>query len=70
MADRQRRQFADQLPDNLQVIASAMRAGQNFVGALKSVLEDAPEPSKRELRRAVMDEQLGIPLPDALGRRD
>ncbi len=34
---------------------------------LQSVLEDAPEPSKRELTRAVMDEQIGIPLPDALG---
>ncbi len=67
-ADRQRRQFADQLPDNLRVIASAMRAGQNFVGALKSVLEDAPEPSKRELGRAVMDEAIGIPLPEALGQ--
>jgi tight adherence protein B len=68
LADRQRRQFADQLPDNLQVIASAMRAGQTFVGAMRAVLDDAPEPSKRELRRAVMDEQLGIPLSDALGQ--
>ncbi len=67
-ADRQRRQFSEQLPDNLRVIASAMRSGQNFVGALKAVLEDAPEPSKRELTRAVMDEQIGIPLPDALGQ--
>ncbi len=33
-ADRQRRQFSEQLPDNLRVIASAMRSGQNFVGAL------------------------------------
>jgi tight adherence protein B len=68
LADRQRRQFADQLPDNLQVIASAMRAGQTFVGAMRAVLDDAPEPSKRELRRAVMDEQLGVPLADALGQ--
>ena len=67
-ADRKRRMFADQLPDNLQVIASAMRSGQTFVGALKAVLEDAPEPSQRELRRAVLDEQLGIPLADALAQ--
>jgi len=66
LAGRQRRRFAEQLPDNLQVVASAMRSGQTFVGALKAVLEDAPEPSQRELRRAVLDEQLGIPLPDAL----
>jgi tight adherence protein B len=66
LAGRQRRRFSDQLPDNLQVVASAMRSGQTFVGALKAVLEDAPEPSKRELRRAVLDEQVGIPLADAL----
>lgn len=67
-ADRQRRAFTEQLPDNLQVISSAMRAGQNFVGALRAVLQDAPEPSRRELRRAVLDEQLGVPLPEALNR--
>jgi tight adherence protein B len=67
-ADRQRRTFSEQLPDNLQVIASAMRAGNTFVGALQAVVDDAPEPSARELRRAVTDEALGVPLTDALGR--
>jgi tight adherence protein B len=68
LASRQRRFFSEQLPDNLQVVASAMRSGQTFIGALKAVIEDAPEPSKRELRRAVLDEQLGVPLADALGQ--
>jgi len=67
-ADRRRREFSDQLPDNLQVIASAMRAGQTFVGAMRSVLEDAPEPSQREFRRALTDEALGVPLTEALGQ--
>lgn len=67
-ADRQRRTFGEQLPDNLQVIASAMRAGQTFVGALQAVVDDAPEPSAKELRRAVTDEALGVPLTDALGQ--
>lgn len=66
-ADRQRRVFGDQLPDNLQVIASAMRAGQTFVGALQAVVDDAPQPSARELKRAVTDEALGVPLDEALG---
>lgn len=68
LAARQRRMFSDQLPDNLQVVASALRSGQTFIGALKAVLEDAPEPSKTELSRAVMDEQIGIPLADALNK--
>jgi tight adherence protein B len=64
--DRERRAFDEQLPDNLQVIAAAMRAGHTFVGALALVAEDAPEPSRRELRRVLSDEQLGVPLGDAL----
>jgi tight adherence protein B len=66
LANRQRRLFSDQLPDNLQVVASSLRSGQTFIGSLKAVLEDAPQPSKRELGRAIMDEAIGIPLADAL----
>ena len=68
LADRQRRAFLRAAPDNLQVIASAMRVGPDVHRRAEAVLEDAPEPSKRELRRAVTDEQLGIPLPEALGQ--
>ena len=65
--ERRRAAFAEQLPDNLQVLASAMRAGHSFVGALAVVVEDAPEPSRSELKRAVADEQLGVALDEALG---
>jgi tight adherence protein B len=67
-ANRQRRAFGEQLPDNLAVVASALRAGNTFVGSLGVVTNDAPEPSRRELRRALADEQLGVPLVDALNR--
>lgn len=67
LADRQRRLFDSQLPDNLSVVASAMRAGQTFLGALQAVVDTAPDPSKRELRRAVTDAQLGVPIDEALG---
>jgi tight adherence protein B len=65
-AERQRRAFGEQLPDNLQVLASALRAGHSLVGALSVVVDDAPEPSRREFRRVVADEQLGVPLEDAV----
>ena len=65
-ADRARRQFAEQLPDNLQVLASALRAGHSFVGALSVMVEDAAEPSRTEYRRVVTDEQLGVPIEDSL----
>jgi tight adherence protein B len=64
--DKMRRQFGEQLPDNLQVLASALRAGHSFIGALSVVVEDAPEPSRTEFRRVVADEQLGVPLDQAL----
>ena len=62
-----RNQFAEQLPDNLQVLASALRAGHSLVGALSVVVDDAPEPSRSEFRRVVADEQLGVPLDQSLG---
>jgi tight adherence protein B len=63
---KKRRTFADQLPDNLEVVASALRAGHSLVGALSVVIEDAAEPSKTEFRRVIADEQLGVPLEDAI----
>jgi tight adherence protein B len=64
--DKQRKLFADQLADNLQVIASGMRAGHSFAGALSLAVQDSPEPAKTELGRVVADERLGVPLEDAL----
>jgi tight adherence protein B len=63
---RERNRFDDQLPDHLQVIASAMRAGHSFVGALSVADEDAPDPVRREFDRAIADERLGVPIEDAL----
>ena len=61
-----RRLFAEQLPENLDVLASALRAGHSLAGAMGVVAEEAPEPSKREYVRVATDEQLGIPLDEAL----
>jgi tight adherence protein B len=65
--EAQRKLFADQLADNLQVIASAMRAGHSFVGALSIAVEDSPEPTRTEFRRVVADENLGVQLEETLG---
>jgi tight adherence protein B len=61
-----RDEFVTQLPDNLQVLASALRAGHSFTGAFAVVAADAPEPARREFQRVVADEQLGVPLEDSL----
>jgi tight adherence protein B len=64
--ERKRRAFGDQLPDNLDVVASGLRAGHSLVGGLSLVVNDASEPSRSEFQRVVADEQLGVPLEDAL----
>ena len=63
---RKRKAFAEQLPDNLDVLASALRAGHSLVGALTVVADDATEPSKAEFRRVLQEEQFGVDLEDAL----
>jgi tight adherence protein B len=66
MLRRRRKQFAEQLPDMLQVIAGALRAGQSFAGALAVVVDSSAEPMKSEMQRVVADEQLGIPISQAM----
>jgi tight adherence protein B len=63
--DRKRRVFAEQLPDNLDVLASSLRAGHSLVSALTVVADDANEPSKSEFQRVLAEEQFGVQLEDA-----
>jgi tight adherence protein B len=64
----QRKLFAEQLPDNLDVLAQALRVGHSLVGGLSQMANDAAEPSRREFKRVVADEQLGIPLENTMKR--
>jgi len=69
---RRRKTFGDQLPENLDVMASGLRSGHSFTGALAVTVEDAEDPAKTEFRRVIADEQLGIAIDEALhvtGRR-
>jgi tight adherence protein B len=63
---RRRDRFAEQLPDALQVVASALRSGHSFAGALAVVVESASEPMKTEMQQVVADEQRGVPIQDSL----
>jgi tight adherence protein B len=63
---KMRRAFEEQLADNLDVLAGAMRTGHSTMGALSVMADSAIEPSKNEFRRVLQDEQLGVPLDDAL----
>jgi tight adherence protein B len=67
MLRRRRDRFAEQLPDALQVVASALRSGHSFAGSLAVVVESASEPMKSEMQQVVADEQRGVPIQDSLG---
>lgn len=68
MLRRQRTAFADQLADSLQVMAAALRAGHSLAGALSSVVDDAPEPTRTEFARVRADERLGVPIEESIKR--
>jgi tight adherence protein B len=63
---RKRSAFAEELPDNLEVLAGALRAGHSLIGAMGVMVDGASEPSKTEFRRVLQDEQLGVPIDEAL----
>jgi len=64
--EARRKKFGQQLPDSLQIIASALRAGHGLAASLSVVVENASDPMKSELQRVIAAEQLGAPLDDAL----
>ncbi len=63
---KKRKAFGEQLPDNLDVLAGALRAGHSLVGAMSVMVEGADEPSRSEFRRVLQDDQLGVPIDQAL----
>ena len=63
---KKRKAFREQFPDNLDVLAGALRAGHSLIGAMNVMMDGAAEPFKSEFRRVLQDEQLGVPIDDAL----
>ena len=63
---RRQKAFVDQLGDMLTMIANALRAGFSFMQALDHIANEMDDPVKSEVRRVVMDVNVGLPLEDAL----
>ena len=60
------RRFREQLPDTLQLVAGALRAGFGLNQAIDSVVVEAPDPTAGEFDRVRLEVQLGRDLEDAL----
>lgn len=68
MFERGRRfkKFAKQLPDAMELIARALRSGHSLASALKVVVDELPDPISKEFNIAYEEQNLGIPLENAL----
>ena len=59
MQSRRKRKFEEQLPDAIDMIVNAMRAGFSFQAALKLVGEEVPTPLGEEFTRVYDEQRLG-----------
>ena len=60
------RRFSEQLPDAIDMIVSAMRAGFSFQAAMKLVGEEVPDPLGPEFLRFYEEQRLGVEVRAAL----
>ncbi len=67
LAKRRKRlsEFEQQLPDALDFLARAMRAGHAFGTSLKIMADESPDPLGQEFRKLYAEHNLGAPLADA-----
>ncbi len=63
---RRRASFSEQLPDLLQLIASALRSGFSLPQAFDAVVREDAQPAAGEFSRALAEARLGGGLEDAL----
>lgn len=60
--DQRQEAFADQLPDLLQNLSSALRAGQSLPQAVASIAPELHAPASEELKRVVIENRIGRDL--------
>ena len=58
--------FAEQLPDVLQLVTTALRSGYGITQALESVSEEAEEPARSEFAHVLVEARLGRDLSDSM----
>jgi tight adherence protein B len=58
--------FAAQLPDGLELVARALRAGHSLAAGMHVVAEEMPSPIAEEFGRVYEEQNLGIALEDAM----
>jgi tight adherence protein B len=64
--NRRQRMIADQLPDALEFMGRALRAGHSMTIAFQMMAEELPDPIASEFRRVAEQHSLGASLEDTL----
>jgi len=65
-ARRRVRQFEDQFPQAIDLIAGSLRAGHALTTGISMVADEVPDPMGAEFRLLYDHQNYGMPLPDAL----
>jgi len=60
------KKFAAQLPDAMELVARALRAGHSLAAGMHVVAEEMPAPICKEFGRVYEEQNLGIPLEESL----
>jgi len=60
------KKFAGQLSDAMELVARALRAGHSLAAGMHVVAEEMPAPVSKEFGRVYEEQNLGIPLEEAL----
>lgn len=58
--------FVSQMPDALELVGRALRAGHGLASGLSMVAEEMPRPISQEFGRVFEEQNLGIPIEEAL----
>lgn len=63
---RRQAAFAEQLPDTLQLMAGALKAGYGLLQAIDTVEKESGDPIASEFRRVLTEARLGLSIEDSL----
>jgi tight adherence protein B len=63
---RRLREFEEQFPEAIELMARSARAGHAFQAGLQEVAEEAPDPVGEEFRQVFEEQRFGLPLAESL----
>jgi tight adherence protein B len=68
MLKRRLTKFLDEMPNSLEVMVRSIKSGLPLNDAIRLIAQEAKEPVKSEFRKVVEAQQMGLSVPEAIGR--